>query len=156
MIPLRRLLLKGAAAGTALPALLAAGLLRPAGALAADWNARAFDATTLPEALRALGMATNEASRDIQLKAPEIAENGAAVPIEISSSLPEVSQITLLVEKNPQPLSLQFNFAPGVQAFLQTQIKMAQTSNLRVIVKSGSKQYHLIREVKVTQGGCGE
>lgn len=150
------MLLKGATAGGALSALLAAGLLKPGSALALEWNNRAFDATTAADALRALGVAGSEASRDILLKTPEIAENGAAVPVEIQSNLPGTSQISVLVEKNPQPLAMQFSFAPGMQPYLQTYIKMAQTSNVRIVVKAGNKHYHLVREVKVTQGGCGE
>jgi sulfur-oxidizing protein SoxY len=90
------------------------------------------------------------------IKAPEIAENGAQVPVEITSNLPGTRIIYIVVDKNPQPLAGTFEFMEGAEAFVSTRIKMGETSNLRVVAQSGGKFYMSVREVKVTIGGCGE
>lgn len=154
MNPLRRVLLR-AAAGAPLAGLLAAGLLRPGPVLAGARNDGAFEARTVAEALRRLGAEQAASSSEIQIKAPEIAENGAVVAVEVVSTIPATRRIALLADKNPLPLILQFDFAPGVKPQLATRVKMAETSNLRVVVEAGDKTYTALREVKVTLGGCG-
>ena len=89
------------------------------------------------------------------LKAPEIAENGAIVPLEIASQIPGTQAIYILVDKNPQPLTAVFEFASGSEAFVATRIKMSESSKVRIVVRAGGKFYATMREVNVTIGGCG-
>jgi sulfur-oxidizing protein SoxY len=145
-ITLRRL------GGLALAATL--GMIGPLRALAAEWNKAAFDARAVPDALKALGIPAATESDRIDLKAPEIAENGAIVPLEITSSLPGTQTVYVIAEKNPQPLVAQFDLT-GIEPFISTRIKMGESAKVRVIVKAGGKFYSASREVKVTIGGCG-
>ncbi len=92
---------------------------------------------------------------DIQLKLPKIAENGAVVPVIITSKLENTQSITILADKNPVPLIAQFNFADTAIAYVSARIKMAETSNVVVIAKAGDNYYFKKRKVKVTIGGCG-
>jgi sulfur-oxidizing protein SoxY len=135
-------------------ALAAAGLL-PAHAQAA-WNKAAFEAKSLDDALKALGAAKPVESKDIQLTAPDIAENGAVVPLAASTSLPDVKQIVFLIEKNPTTLAGTFEFTDGVETSVATRVKMAQTSNVYAVAMLGDgRALFAKKEVKVTLGGCG-
>jgi len=96
-----------------------------------------------------------EESDKITIKAPDIAENGKVVPIEITADLAKVESITILAEKNPNPLVAKFNFAGNRKGWLKTRIKMGSTGNVIVVVKADGKLYKASREVKVTIGGCG-
>jgi sulfur-oxidizing protein SoxY len=151
----RRNVLKGASAGGALAAALAAGLLKPTQVFAADWNKLAFEAKDTAGALKGMGVATAADSKDLVLKAPEIAENGAVVPVDVISNIPNTTSISILVEKNPMPLSAEFEFANGAMADISVRLKFAQTSLVKVIAKADGKFYTVQREVKVTAGGCG-
>lgn len=131
----------------------AVGLVKP-GVAWAERNIRAFDAKTMDEALDALGVIIPENSAAIQLAAPETAENGAFVPITITSSLPRIEQISILVDKNPTMLAANFILPEGTESFITTRIKMGQTAMVVVLVKSGGKFYRTDREVKVVLGGC--
>ena len=153
---LRRSILRLATAGAAASAALAAGLLAPLRALAAQWPVVAFEAKTIEAALKAAGVTDPVTSQDLTLKAPEIAENGAQVPVEIASNLPGTRTIYVFVDKNPQPLAGTFEFMDGAEPFVSTRIKMGETSNLRAVAQAGGKFYVTVREVKVTIGGCGE
>jgi sulfur-oxidizing protein SoxY len=152
---LRRRLLKGAGSGAALAAALAAGLLKPMQALAADWNRAAFEAKDMAGALKGIGAASVAESGDLILKAPEIAENGAVVPIDVVSNIPDIAEISIIIEKNPFPLSAHFKFANGAQGDVSVRLKFAQTSMVKVVAKAGDKFYTVQKEVKVTVGGCG-
>ena len=152
----RRDFLQAFGRATVVAPLLAAGLLRPAGAQTMSFNRTRFEARTAADALRLIGAAGAETSRDIQLKAPEVAENGAAVPIEVASSIPGTTRLSILIDKNPLPLALQFNFAPEAAARFQAKLRMAESSRLRVVATAGGKHYTVFREVKVTVGGCGD
>ncbi len=156
MVPARRSFLQAFGSSAALAGLVGSGLLRPGAVLAVDFNRGAFDARSTADALRLIGAAGAEASRDILIKAPEIAENGASVPIEVVSQIPGTTRLSVLVDKNPFPLALQFNFAGGAVARFQARLKMAESSRLRVVATAGGKHYTVFREVKVTVGGCGE
>jgi sulfur-oxidizing protein SoxY len=123
--------------------------------LAAEWNKPAFDARKMSDSLSAIGCDKLIESGDIALNAPEIAENGAVVPVEISSSIEGTETIYVFAEKNPQPLVASFDFSAGTEPFVETRIKMAETAILRVVVKASGKFYTASREVKVTIGGCG-
>ena len=155
MDQVRRMLLKGAGASGALAAALAAGLLRPTRVLAAEWNKSAFDAKDIDGALKGMGMTDAAESKDVTIKAPDIAENGAVVPIEVESKIPNTQQLSVFVEKNPNPLAVSFNFANGAQSSVSVRLKMGQTSNIKVVAKADGKFYTTSKEVKVTIGGCG-
>lgn len=150
----RRSILKGTLAAGVAGVAASAGLLTPQAVLAA-WPKAAFEAKGLDNATNALfGSSSLTASGDITIKAPPIAENGAVVNVAISSKLPAES-ITIFVEKNNQPLASSFNLSDAADAFVKTRIKVAKTSSVIAVVKSGGKLYSAGREVKVTIGGCG-
>ena len=155
MNQLRRLILKGGGAGGVLACALAAGLLRPSRAHAAEWNKAAFESKSLADALKHIGAAGAAESADIHIKAPEVAENGAVIPIEVTCRLPGAESIALLAEKNPFPLMAQAELAGGTEGYLNTRFKMGQTSAVKVVVRAGGKHYIASRESKVTIGGCG-
>jgi sulfur-oxidizing protein SoxY len=132
-----------------------AWLLRPLAALAQQWDQAAFETKDVNDAMRAAGVHDLIETQDIMVKAPEIAENGAQVPIEIESRIPGTQSISIFVDKNVQPYVGTFTFRSGAEPFISTRIKMGDTSPLRVIVRAGDKQFVAVREVKVTIGGCG-
>ena len=148
----RRGLLKGAGAAAAA---LAAGLLKPGETLAAAWNKEAFGAKSAADALKSLGAPGPVDSKDILIEAPQIAENGAVVPIEISSNLPNTKSLMVLIEKNPFPLAAKFDFFEGAVPFVKVNVKMGESSYVRVVAEAGGKHYTAVKEVKVTIGGCG-
>lgn len=155
MNQLRRLLLKGAGASGALLAAIAAGALKPGDVLAADWNTGAFDAKNIAGALSGMGIVNPVESSDVILKAPDIAENGAVVPIEVSSNVPNTQKLSVFIDNNPNPLAAHFDLASGAMPSVGVRIKMQQTSNIRVVAHAGGKFYFTAKEVKVTVGGCG-
>lgn len=134
--------------------LAATGLITPQRARAA-WNRAGFEAKTLADALKALGVRAPATAREVVLDAPDIAENGALVSLTVTSYLPNTQQVAILVEKNPNPLAAQFLIPEGTEAGITTRVKMGQTSDVYVLVKSGGKFYAARKEVKVTLGGCG-
>ena len=121
----------------------------------AAWNKMAFDAKTLADAYKSMGVDAPTASADIQLIASDIAENGAVVPVQAISKIPNTTQISFLVEKNPTLLTAQFDLGPDTLAEVSTRVKMAQTSNVIALVKADGKFYTASKEIKVTLGGCG-
>jgi sulfur-oxidizing protein SoxY len=130
-------------------------LVKPWAAIAAVWNKDAFGAKTAADALKSLGTPAPAASNDVVIDAPEIAENGAVVPIEITSKVPGTTSIVVLIEKNPFPLLGKFDFMEGALPFVKVNVKMGETSDVRVIAQAGGKSYVATKEVKVTIGGCG-
>lgn len=152
---IRRTVLKGAGATGVLAGLLAAGVLKPTLAYANDWNKAAFDAKDLDEALKAIGGTGAADNKDLVMKAPEIAENGAVVPVDVTSNIPNTTSIAILVKMNPFPLSSQFEFSNGAMADVSIRLKVAQTSIIRAVAKADGKFYSTQKEVKVTVGGCG-
>jgi sulfur-oxidizing protein SoxY len=154
MNALRRNVLKSAAGASAVAVAVAAGLLKPTQAMAA-WNKSAFEAKNVGDALKGIGVTSPADSKDITIKAPDIAENGAVVPVEVSSSIAGTSSIAILAEKNAQPLVGTFGLSGGAEGFISTRIKMGQTSLVRAVVNAGGKTYTAAKEVKVTIGGCG-
>ncbi len=151
----RRTFLKTAGGASTIAIAAAAGLIKPTEVLAVEWNKAAFDAKGVPDAMKAVGAAGAADSKDILIKAPDIAENGAVVPIEVTSKIAGTSAIMLMVEKNPSPLTANFDLSNGADGYVSTRIKMGQTSNVRAVVKAGGKSYTAVKEVKVTIGGCG-
>jgi len=152
MIVKRRGLLKVAGA---MGAVLVAGLLKPVAALAATWNKEAFGSKSAADALNRLGTSGAEANSGIVIEAPQIAENGAVVPIEVMSKIPGTTSLAVLVEKNPYPLVAKFDFSEGALPFVKINAKMGETSDVRVIATAGGKHYQATKEIKVTIGGCG-
>jgi len=150
----RRLFLKGAAASSVVVAAAGAGLITPRTVLAA-WPAKAFEAKSTSDVLKSLLNGSDTNPGDIAIKAPDIAENGAVVPVTVSTKIDGVESITFLVEKNDQPLAASFNLGATTQPFVASRVKMAKTSNLTAVVKAGGKLYSKSKEVKVTIGGCG-
>jgi sulfur-oxidizing protein SoxY len=137
-----------------LVAALAAAGLAPA-AWSADWNQAAFDMKSLADALRALGAQSPAASEAIVIRAPDIAENGAVVPVTIESRLPGTQSIALLIEKNPQPLAASFDIPAGTEPSVSTRVKMGESSYVHALVKTGSGFHTAKKEIKITLGGCG-
>ena len=144
-------------AGGVLGLMVAAGLLtaREAQAQQAAWNKAAFEAKNLDETVKALGGTSAAQSGDISINAPVIAENGAVVPVGVSSKIPNTQAVYILVEKNPNSLAAGFGIPAGTEANVATRIKMGQTSNVHAVVKADNKFYVATKEVKVTLGGCG-
>lgn len=150
----RRGALRSVAASGALLAAFAAGVIRPSVAVAAR-NQAAFEAQTAAEAMRSLGIADAVESKDIHIKAPEIAENGAVVPIEIMSDIAGTQSISVFIEKNPFPYTGTFDVSQGALPFVALRVKVGESSPVRVVVAAGGKYYAAAKEVKVTIGGCG-
>ena len=144
-------------AGSVLGLMVAAGLLtaREAQAQQAAWNKAAFEAKNLDDTVKALGGTSAAQSGDISINAPDIAENGAVVPVGVTSKIPNTQAVYILVEKNPNSLAAGFGIPAGTEANVATRIKMGQTSNVHAVVKADNKFYVATKEVKVTLGGCG-
>ena len=151
----RRSFIKSSAAAGAFGVAVSAGLITPRAVMAA-WPTAAYAATDTNVAIKsALGSSDTTASSDIMLKAPEIAENGAVVPITVTSKIAGTESITLLISKNPTPLTATFNMGKGAEGFVSTRVKMSKTSDLVVVVKANGKLFSTKKEVKVTIGGRG-
>ena len=134
--------------------MVGAGLL-PLPAQAA-WNAAAFEIKTMSELAKTLGASAPVESKDVVVTGPDIAENGAVVPVGVSTTLPGVKKLLLLVEKNPSVLSASFDVTDAVDAAFTTRVKMGQSSNvMAVAVMNDNRVLFAQKEVKVTLGGCG-
>jgi len=135
----------------------AAGLItmKEAQAQQQAWNKAAFDTKTVEDTIKALGGTATTPSGDIAITAPDIAENGAVVPVAVTSKIPNTQGIYVLVEKNPNTLAAGFTIPAGTEPSVSTRIKMGQTSNVHAVVKADNKFYVATKEVKVTLGGCG-
>jgi sulfur-oxidizing protein SoxY len=139
----------------ALIGLLAGAGLLPLAAQAA-WNQAAFDAKSMSEAIKALGGGAPAESKDVSLTGPDIAENGAVVPLACACALPGVQRLLVLVEKNPSVLSAVFDVSDAVEANFATRVKMGQSSNVYAVAMMGDGRVLFAqKEVKVTLGGCG-
>ena len=135
--------------------LLAAAGLLPTAAQAA-WSQGAFDAKTLADATKALGGSAPVESKDVTLTGPDIAENGAVVPVACATTLPGVKRLLVLVEKNPSVLASVFDVSDAVEPSFNTRVKMGQSSNVfAVAMMADGKVLYAAKEIKVTLGGCG-
>lgn len=151
----RRVFLKGTMAASTLGVAVGAGILTPQAVLAA-WTESAFAAKNIDEAIKsALGSSTTAPSDAITIKAPDIAENGAVVPVSVNTSIANVESIALLVEKNGTPMSAIFNLPKGTLADVSTRLKMGKTGDVIAVVKADGKLHSARKSVKVTIGGCG-
>ena len=149
----RRHTMKAGSSLALVAAAISAGVL-PTSAFA-NWNKAAFEAKNMADVLKAMGGASAEKSADIIITAPDIAENGAVVPVAVASKIAGTQSISILVEKNPSSLAAEFDILPGTEANVGTRVKMGQSSNIHAVVKAGGKYYVATKEVKVTLGGCG-
>ena len=139
------------AAGSGLPAAHAQTTTNAPG-----WNKAAFDSKSLADAAKAMGATSPPTeSKDLMLRAPEIAENGNVVRIGALSNIAGTTQIAFVVEKNPSALAANFDIIAGTDANVETNIKMGQSSNVYALAKAGDKYFYAVKEVKVTLGGCG-
>ena len=135
--------------------LLATTGLFPQAAFAA-WNKVAFEAKGFAEALKGLGAGGPVESKDVTITGPDIAENGAVVPIGVSTALVGVKQLLILVEKNPAALVAVFNITDSIDANVSTRTKMGQSSDVyAVAIMNDGRALYAKKEVKVTLGGCG-
>jgi sulfur-oxidizing protein SoxY len=152
----RRDVLKTGGGASVLALLAAAGWLTPGEAAAQAWNKAAFEAKTMDEALKAIGGSPPAQSKDIAfVSTPDIAENGAVVPIGVTSAIPKTESIAILIEKNPAILTASFDIPQGTDPAITTRVKMGQSSNVYALVKADGKYYVASKEIKVTLGGCG-
>ena len=151
MMNRREMLSRSAALATLLGT---AGLL-PQAAQAA-YNSAAFEIKTMAELVKSLGGSAPTESKDVTITGPDIAENGAVVPIGVATALPGVKRLLVLVEKNPSVLSAMFSVSDAVEANFTTRVKMGQSSNvMAVAMLADGKVLFAQKEVKVTLGGCG-
>ncbi len=147
----REMLARSASVAAALAGL---GLLPTAAR--ADWSQAAFDAKTMADLTKALGVAMPAESKDVTITGPDIAENGAVVPVGAATTLPNAKRLLLLVEKNPAMLAAAFDLSDAVEPNLSTRVKMGQSSNvIAVAITADNKVFFAQKEIKVTLGGCG-
>jgi len=153
--PKRRILLQGSLTAGAVGIAVGTGLLTPRAVLAA-WPENAFKAEQLDDALKALlGTGTYQANDRVKLKAPDIAENGAVVPVTVEADVEGIDSISIIATGNQTPLIASFNLGAGALGFVSTRIKMAKTATIIALVKAGDQVMSASKEVKVTIGGCG-
>lgn len=156
MSEFRRKFLKAGASAALLSPMLAAGLLTPTRVLATEWNKNAFSARNISDALKAYGASSALESRDIQIIAPEIAENGAKVEVEVTSNIVNTRSLAIFADKNPMPMCSAIEFSGPVLPYVKAQLKLAETTRVRAVARSSDgKTYVASREIKVTLGGCG-
>jgi sulfur-oxidizing protein SoxY len=152
----RRRVLKASSGSVVMALAATSGLIPMGAAYAEDWNKAAFEAKSLNDVVKALGGAAAAESKDITfVNAPDIAENGAVVPIGVTSKIPKTESISILVEKNPNALSASFAIPDGTDPTVSTRVKMGQSSNVYALVKADGKYFFATKEIKVTLGGCG-
>ena len=134
---------------------VSAGLMGTSHAQSA-WNQSAFTAKGVDAVIKGLGGSAPAPTKDVSWgSTPEIAENGAVVPIAIESKIPKTESISILVEKNPSSLTAAFTIPPGTDPSVSTRVKMGETSMVHALIKADGKYYIASREIKVTLGGCG-
>jgi sulfur-oxidizing protein SoxY len=129
--------------------------LAPIKVWAALWNRPAFEALKIKDATQYLNVSEEIPSGDIVIVAPERAENGAVVQIEIRSNIQNTEAIAIFVENNPTPLIANFMFGDGAEPFVVTRIKMAESSDLKIVVKAGSQYFTNAKNITVLENGCG-
>ncbi|WP_303901990.1 thiosulfate oxidation carrier protein SoxY [Thiohalomonas denitrificans] len=151
----RRTLLKGSFAGATMAIAAGAGLLKPSRVLAV-WPEKVFKAENVEGFLQDIyGNTSLQASEDIQIQVPEIAENGAVVPVTVTTGIANVQSIGLAVVNNTNPLAAVFHMSDNADGYVSTRLKMAGTSDVLATVKVGNETFFARKEVKVTIGGCG-
>lgn len=151
----RRIFLGRAVAASTVMLAMGTGLLTPSRVIAA-WPEKAFSQKTVDTAIQALfGSNTYEDSKDISLKTPDIAENGAVVPVKVRTTIAGAESISVIAYENVRPLAVTADFAGNARPALSTRVKLGKTSKILALVKANGKVYGASRTVKVTIGGCG-
>ncbi len=151
----RRIFLGRTVAGSTVMMAMATGLLSPSRVIAA-WPEKAFSQKTVETAIQAMfGNDSYEDSKDISVKSPDIAENGAVVPVKVRTSIPGVESISVIAYENVRPLAISADLGSNARPALSTRIKLGKTSKILALVKANGKVYGASRTVKVTIGGCG-
>ncbi|MGM0476649.1 MAG: thiosulfate oxidation carrier protein SoxY [Pseudomonadota bacterium] len=151
----RRIFLKGTLAGSAMAAAVGAGLVTPSRVLA-NWPEDAMLSESVDEALDNLfGSSSMEESGDVELTAPDIAENGAVVPITVETGMDNVESVSIMVEGANSPVAGHYDLASNAHPMISTRIKMGETADVLGVVRANGTTYVARREVKVTVGGCG-
>lgn len=134
---------------------LAASLSNVGRTFAAAWHKSGFESKSANDAIKAMGIPNPSPSKDILITAADIAEDGSQVPITVSSRIPNTQSMMIIVDKNPFPLNSIYEFSSGVEAYVSTEMKVAQSSNVQVIVKADGRYFTAVKEIKITIGGCG-
>jgi sulfur-oxidizing protein SoxY len=156
MLEYRRKLLAGGSVAAIISPLLGLGLLVPTRTIAAEWQKASFSARNVNDALKAYGSANAIETGDIVITAPEIAENGAKVEIEITSRIANTRSLAVFADKNPTPLCAEIEFGKNAQAYTRIQVKLGESTRIRAIAKAQDGKTHVaFKEIKVTLGGCG-
>ncbi|MBD3618164.1 MAG: thiosulfate oxidation carrier protein SoxY [Chromatiales bacterium] len=150
----RRTFLKGTLAAGTVGRAVSAGLLTPRAVMAA-WPKDAFEAKSMDDAMQATVGGTSARAGAISIKAPDIAETGAVVPVTVSTSISGVESISIFAKENANPLTSSYMLGGNTEGFVSTRIKMGKTSDVIAVVKADGKLYNATKEVKVTIGGCG-
>ena len=149
----RRLFLKTAVASSTVGLAVAAGLITPSIVLA-EWNETAFTAAKVDEAVNSLFGGAAADSDKVTVKVPDVAENGAVVPVTVSSTLDNIENISLLIEQNSRPLTASFDVQPNVEGMISIRVKVGKSSDIIGVVKADGKLFTARKAVKVTLGGC--
>ncbi|HSP00956.1 MAG TPA: thiosulfate oxidation carrier protein SoxY [Thioalkalivibrio sp.] len=150
----RRVFLKGTLAASAMGVAVGAGMLAPRSVLAA-WPEAAFGERSVSDAVKGAMGSDSMTSGDITIRAPDIAENGAVVPITVESGISGVTDIAIVAATATSPMTSSYKLGEGAQPFVSTRIKMGETSDIIAVVKANGRLYNASKEVKVTIGGCG-
>jgi sulfur-oxidizing protein SoxY len=151
----RRTFLKGSLAAGVTGAAIGGGLLAPNMAFADDAAADPFAATSMDDALKALGISGAEDSDIVTVTAPDLAENAAVVPIEVATSIEGAEEIIVMISNNPTVYAAKFTLGEGIDPAVKCRFKVGKTGDVVAIVKAGDKYYTAKKAVKVTKGGCG-
>ncbi len=160
--PGRRRVMRAASGAGLLGALAAIGWFNPAdvhaqsATLSGDWNAAAFGATGLDDALRILGASASTDSNAIRINAPDVSETGPAVPVAVTSGIPGTDAIVLLIGKNPTVLSALVEIPAGTEPYVNLNLRISESGPVLALVRAGGRYYHARREVTLTVGVCGE
>ena len=150
----RREVLKVGGGAAVYSALASMGFFAANPAMAA-WNKAAFETKSIADTLKVLGVSGTANSADVVITSPDIAENGAVVPVGVASKIGKTEMIAVMVEKNPSMMAGMYQFGPNAEADISMRVKMGQSSDVYALVKADGKFYMAKKEIKVTLGGCG-
>ncbi len=151
----RRSFLKSTMAAGATSVAVGMGVLSPNMAFAEAHGKDPFKAKSVDDVFKILGISEPATSDKIKIKAPEIAENGAVVPVGITSEVEGTTEIIIITANNPTPLAAKYTFGEGAIPAIKSRFKMGKTTDVIALVKAGDKFYTAKANVKVTKGGCG-
>ena len=150
----RRDVLKAGGGAAVYTALASMGFFAANPAMAA-WKKEFFETKTIADTLKAMGISATAESADVAITSPDIAENGAVVPVGVASKLPKTEMIAVMIEKNPSMMAGFYEFTPAADPDVSMRVKMGQSSDVYALVKADGKFFMAKKEIKVTLGGCG-